>query len=462
MEIRLFEAAQIGDIESLHQLLRENAVLLDQIALFSSENPLHIAHSAGQFEFVKEIINLKPDFAKEVNQDGFSPMHMAAVSGHLEIVRELMKVDPSLCRQQQAIHDKKTPFHLAAIKGRANEINEMVSGCAECIEDVTLQNETALHLAVKHGQFEAVSVLVHWIRELKKEDVFNMKDEQGNTVLHIATWRKQRKVIDLLLDSNTITSGLLNVNAANQSNLSALDMLLVLPSEAGDREIVDILHRAGALRARDISLSSVAPLDSGRPSEVNQLQQKELVEYFKFKNGRDSPSEAWDTLLIITTLVASATFQVAFNPPFGLWQDNYFPDQNNGSSNNNTSKKHLAGSSILGTFSGVSFSFFALFNSIGFFVPLYMVKILTSKFPLEFQLAMCMLAMYFSYNNAIISISPEDVRLVVIIIIVILSSFTPVLCKWTLRFLDLVICFSLGKFHRITTAFKRGLPELVS
>ncbi|XVF54846.1 hypothetical protein PTKIN_Ptkin05aG0213900 [Pterospermum kingtungense] len=458
MDIRLFEAAQTGNIDSLHQLLRENAVLLDQIAPFSSENPLHIAYAAGQFEFVKEIINLKPEFAKEVNRDGFSLMHMAAVSGHLEIVRELMKLDPSLCRQQQATHDMKTPFHLAAIKGRANEINEMVLGCAQCIEDVTLQNETALHLAVKHSQFEAVSVLVHWIRELKKEDVFNMKDEQGNTVLHVATWRKQRKVIDLLLDSNTIASGLLDVNAANQSNLSALDMLLVLPSEAGDREIMDILHRAGALRASDIGLSSVAPLDSGRPLEVNQLQQKEFVEYFKFKTSRDSPSEARGTLLVITTLVASATFQVAFNPPCGLWKDNYFPGLNNSTSSDNSSMTHVAGSSILGTSSGVAFCFFAFFNSVGFYVSLYMVKILTRKFPLEFELATCMFAMVYSYNTAIISISPGDVRLVVIIMIIILGTIVPILNKGTQSLLRLIICFSQEKIRRIIRALKRVLP----
>ncbi|XVF11313.1 hypothetical protein REPUB_Repub08aG0016400 [Reevesia pubescens] len=419
MNIRLFDAAQTGNIESLHQLLRENAFLLDQIALFSSENPLHIAYTAGHFDFVKEIIILKPDLAKEVNQDGFSLMHMAAVSGHLEIVSELMKVDPSLCRFQQRSHDMKTPLHFAVIKGRVNVINEMLSGCAECIEDVTLQRETALHLAVKCSQFEAVSVLVHWIRELQKEDVFNMKDEQGNTVLHLTTSRKQRKVIELLLD-NRFPSGLLDVNAVNHCNVSALDMLLMFPSEAGDREILDILRDAGALRARDIALSGpiASSSDPGIPSEICHLQPKELVEYFKFKKGRDSPSEARGTLLIIAALVAAATFQVAFNPPCGIWKDNYFPNQNDTISGN-SSKKHLAGWSILGTTSGVAFSFFALFNSIGFSISLYMIKILTSEFPLQFELAMCMMAMFSSYSSAIISTSPEDVRLVIIIITVI-------------------------------------------
>lgn len=72
-------------------------------------------------------------------------------------------------------------------------------------------------------------------------------------------------------------------------------------------------------------------------SEVSRLQEKEL-EYFKFKNGRDSPSEAWGTLLIITTLVASATFHVESGKTI-ISQ----------TKTNNTSKKHVAGLSILGT-----------------------------------------------------------------------------------------------------------------
>ncbi|XP_017984218.1 PREDICTED: uncharacterized protein LOC108663574 [Theobroma cacao] len=214
-------------------------------------------------------------------------------------------------------------------------------------------------------------------------------------------------------------------------------MLLLFPSEAGDREIMDILSGAGALRARDVNLSPMASLDSRTLSETNHLQPKEL-EYFKFKKGRDSPSEARGTLLIIAALVASATFQVAFNPPGGAWQDNYFPNQND-SHSATISKKHLAGWSILGTSSGVSFSLFAVVNSIGLSVSLYMIKVLTSKFPLEFELGLCMLAMFFSYNTAMIITSPEDVRVVVIISTVILTSITPLLSKWTQRLIGWII-----------------------
>ncbi|KAJ6764563.1 HOMEOBOX PROTEIN WARIAI [Salix koriyanagi] len=75
----------------------------------------------------------------------------------------------------------------------------MLSGCPDCIDDETERGENALHLAVMNNRFEAVKKMVGWIREMNKEFLLNMKDEQGNTVLHLASWKKQRRVIEILL-----------------------------------------------------------------------------------------------------------------------------------------------------------------------------------------------------------------------------------------------------------------------
>lgn len=191
MDIKLLEASQTGNVDCLHQLLRENPFMLDNIAVFSTENPLLLASTAGHVEFVKEVVRLKPEFAVEKNRDGFSPMHMAAAKGYVEIVKELVKVEPRLCRLQGK--EKKTPLHCAAIKGRVEVISVMLSACPDSVEDVTVQRDTTLHLAVKNNQFEVIEALVDRIREMNKEDMLNMKDEQGNTVLHLASWKKQRQ-----------------------------------------------------------------------------------------------------------------------------------------------------------------------------------------------------------------------------------------------------------------------------
>lgn len=81
----------------------------------------------------------------------------------------------------------------------------------------------------------------------------NMKDEKGNTVLHLATWRKQRQVVELLCSDGATSSGTMEVNAVNQGGLTALDTLAIFPSEAGDREIEEILRNAGANRTNFLS-----------------------------------------------------------------------------------------------------------------------------------------------------------------------------------------------------------------
>ena len=191
MDTRLLEACQTGNTQFLHQLLAENPLILHKVSLSSSENPLHVASIAGHVAFAKEILRLRPDFAGQLNQDGFSPIHMASANGYLEIVREILAVDRRLSRLEG--RNKWTPLHFAASRGRSDVIREIVWACPESVEDVTTQKESALHVAVKSSQFEAIDVMLRLVREMKRDEIFNMVDELGNSVLHLATWRKNRQ-----------------------------------------------------------------------------------------------------------------------------------------------------------------------------------------------------------------------------------------------------------------------------
>lgn len=87
--------------------------------------------------------------------------------------------------------DSRTPLHLAAITGRTEVIRELLRICPASIEDVTVGGETAVHLAVKNNQLEALKALVESFKHSNIQDLLNAKDEDGNTVLHLATARKQ-------------------------------------------------------------------------------------------------------------------------------------------------------------------------------------------------------------------------------------------------------------------------------
>ncbi|XP_060675847.1 ankyrin repeat-containing protein BDA1-like [Ziziphus jujuba] len=376
MDMRLFQAAETGNINLLHHLLAQSSSILHTIALASNENPLHIASTAGHVEFVKEMIRLKPGFAKEVNQDGFSPIHLASAIGHLEIVKELLKVDRELCRLEG--RNQWTALHYAASRGRVDIIREMLLACPESIQDVNVHEETALHLAVKNSQFKAIHFMINWITGMKKDEILNMKDELGNSILHLATWRKHRQVIEWVLGNTAANARDGLVNAVNQS--------------AGDREIEDILRHAGGRRANDIAHPAVSVTTTDNRTPVNDgwrisnFFSGDLVKYFKFRRGRDSPSDARTALLVIAVLVATATFQAGLNPPGGVWQDTDLTG---------APKKpaHLAGRSIMGSYSSIAYLMIMVPNCIGFSVSLFVISILISNFPFQWEFQVCICAL---------------------------------------------------------------------
>lgn len=192
MNETLNAAAQMGDIDLLYTLIQVDPYLLEHIALIPfADTPLHVAASAGQASFATEIIRMKPCFAWKLNQYGLSPMHLALQNGHNRMVCRFVDIDRDLVRVKG--REGITPLHFVTWIGKTDLVARFLSSCPGSIEDVTVRSETALHIAVKHKQLEALEVLVGWLQrtcqkraqDLEKR-VLNWEDEAGNTVLHIA------------------------------------------------------------------------------------------------------------------------------------------------------------------------------------------------------------------------------------------------------------------------------------
>ncbi|KAJ8760704.1 hypothetical protein K2173_017750 [Erythroxylum novogranatense] len=199
-------AAKKGNIDDLYALIRKDVKLLDLIDEKPFvRTPLHVAACAGQIQFAKEIMRLKPSFGKKLDEDGFSPIHVALQEGHSQLALQLLEGERDLVRVKG--REGITPLHCAAKVGDVGILVSFLSACTKSIEDVTIQNETALHIALKNGMFEAFEVLLRWLKEGREEEaryrerlILNWKDEQGNTVLHIAAFKYQSEALRLLLD----------------------------------------------------------------------------------------------------------------------------------------------------------------------------------------------------------------------------------------------------------------------
>ncbi|XWS47702.1 hypothetical protein CRYUN_Cryun13aG0006800 [Craigia yunnanensis] len=215
----------------------------------------HIWDTAVEGSYVEEVrglLGINPELARSLNKDGYTHLHVACLSGNLEIVKEFIKADPELC----LVKDKhgRTPLHTAAMRGRLDIMKELLDACPQSVTEVTASSETPLHVAISHDQVKAMRLLVEFLGEKKNNhDVINRKDCIGNTVLHLATSRKQLQSLKYLL-VNVSHNSLLEVNAVNEGGFTAFDILDVLPQHGKkDIEIQKNLRRAGGLRSRDLA-----------------------------------------------------------------------------------------------------------------------------------------------------------------------------------------------------------------
>ncbi|XAR70539.1 hypothetical protein NMG60_11027427 [Bertholletia excelsa] len=248
-----------------------------------------------------EIISLKASFASKLNPDGLSPLHLAVQSRQSEIVMRLVAFDKELVRLKG--RGGATPLHLAAAQDDdCHLLARFLFDCPESINDRTVHDETALHIAVKKSNVTAVEVLLGWIRKTNNTGVLNRKDKDGNTVLHLA-------IVELLVAKKGI-----NKDEVNKEGDTALDVAEGLPQGEGSSKIKKIL--------RDARASKSSTLPSAEYRHVDYLKSPEQFVEIVFKSiilgGRYLSTERRNLILVVAVLIATSTFQAILQPPGGL------------------------------------------------------------------------------------------------------------------------------------------------
>ncbi|KAK1554262.1 hypothetical protein Q3G72_009872 [Acer saccharum] len=224
MDQRLYAAACKGDVEALLELLREDPLILFTATLSTSDTPLHIAALLGHNEFAKLAMTHNPKLSTEFNRYGYSPIHVASLKGHLQIVKDLLNIDEELCVLRDNC-EGRTALHCAAIKGRIDVIRHLLSCRPESAKELTFKGETILHLVVKNRQgVQIMKPLISILGEpILVEDLINCVDEDGNTVLHLATYTNQYQIIKVLLRDTNVNVNAVNADGYNASAISEMN-----------------------------------------------------------------------------------------------------------------------------------------------------------------------------------------------------------------------------------------------
>ncbi|MED6127774.1 hypothetical protein PIB30_091368 [Stylosanthes scabra] len=314
----LYAAASLGNIDSLYNVIQQDPHILEEIVAIPFVNtPLHTSALAGHLEFCMEIMRLKPSFGSKLNQQGFSPIHVALQNNQHNVVRRLVKKNKDLVRVKG--REGVTPLHFVCQCGDDEDnirlLIDLLDACPDCIKDVNVRDESALHISLINGNLRAFRILIGWLRNNFRKDaellecaVFKWKDSSGNTLLHIATLKDNKEAVDLL-----IMIKMVKINAKNLENQTALDI-----AEAHDLAII----KRTLLKARAKSGASVDDDTSNREDKLTS--NLSLQQYFDIQFERITKQiseEQRNAYMVIGTLLVTAIYQTVLSPPGGLTQD---------------------------------------------------------------------------------------------------------------------------------------------
>ncbi|XP_052874571.1 ankyrin repeat-containing protein BDA1-like [Gossypium arboreum] len=340
MDESLRTAARTGNVSDLYSLIQRNGNVLrsfDEVEFM--ETPLHVAAEEGCIGFAMEMMNLKPSFARKLNQQGLSPIHIAVKKGHKEMVLRFLEIDKDLVRVKGK--KGKTPLHLISKVGNPDGlVDRFLKVCPQSIKNVTTRNRTALHIAAEKNRLDAFQVL---IRTLKKKDycqeVVNRKDEDGNTALHISAINNQPQLLKLLLECKA------DKHETNEAGFTALKALKVADQQ-NNIESISIL--------RDCC-PGVSNFKYKLKKQIGKYVAKASLLIFDDVDNISSEDRSI-LLIILGVLLLKASFQVNLSPPGGVLQGENF------SKSKGSYDANAPGKSVLGE---VYF--------LRFFVPTYVV-----------------------------------------------------------------------------------------
>ncbi|CAD6254316.1 unnamed protein product [Miscanthus lutarioriparius] len=278
-------------------------------------NALHHAIRNGHRKLALELIQAEPALSHYVNQYGESPMFIAVMRKYEGVFDKLFEIRDSAhegADGMNALHasvwNGNSGYQVstlgnpllvsAAYRGHVDVARELLKHCpdAPCYNT---RGSTCLHIAVQSQQTEFVKFVLG-LPQLQK--LVNMRDENGDTALHVAVQKCDPKVAALLLHRD-IDIAVVNNNGYPVNRTLPTDRAKTLNwNEVSMR----------MLKADPQSAPSIFNLLKDAKDEVTNLSRKDIMSLTQTYTGNTS---------VVAILIATITFAAAFTLPGGYSTD---------------------------------------------------------------------------------------------------------------------------------------------
>lgn len=283
VEIDIYAAAQLGELDRVRELLRGDPTRLNEPG-GGGRTLIQIAGWRGDLAMVEFLLDHDPPAEVDATGPGWhgwSALHSAAAGGHAEVAQRLleagadpnqragygqsiiysasMKGAPAVIRMLiDAGADvnvrtaySRTPLMEAAENGYT-QVVEMLLDAGAVIDAETKSGETALGQAVSRADVDTVALLLE-----RGADV-NLAGDDYSPALHDAASRGTPEMVKLLLEAGA------EVNRLNERNDTAMDWAL----SNGKREAAAVLKEAGGKRGHEVLVEAEAAWEEPVPDEV--------------------------------------------------------------------------------------------------------------------------------------------------------------------------------------------------
>lgn len=122
-----------------------------------------------------------------------TPLHFAASWGPETSIRAKLLLDADESSAYQPDDEGSFPIHVAAFGGNVGVIQGLLRKCPDCTQLRDTQGRTLVHAAAIKGHWNLVWRIVDFLRRRKDAcqvqkfaSIMNMRDNEGNTALHLA------------------------------------------------------------------------------------------------------------------------------------------------------------------------------------------------------------------------------------------------------------------------------------
>jgi len=174
----LHDAVSEGDLEAAESAIRDGANV--NIRLQDGEVLLFLVIKKGDVDMAKLLIKHKAKI-DIFDDDGYTPLDRTIIYNQSLIAKDLIANGADI---NIKLKNGQVPLHTAAIFGNVEIAGLLIENGAD-IYDKNNYGQTPLDAAIKYDQGEIVNLFVE-----KYNDIINTKDEDRNTLLHIAVKNK--------------------------------------------------------------------------------------------------------------------------------------------------------------------------------------------------------------------------------------------------------------------------------